>query len=343
MKKILVVGENLFLRLYSKGFEYYSQKCDVQIDFMEVGPLKTSNLIKKIAFKKGYTKQKYYDGLRKDLIAKVDEYDQFLFVNLFYDKEYFVNGQVLEALAKKDLRLYFVDTIKKLPERFAYFDKLKTISSFELQDVAFMKENYDLDINFVPMGSSYCAFDLRPETKPIYDVFFAGNETTKRIEYLDYIAEFCEQNNYKLQVVGHFWHDSNLFQKIFAKNKFKRKHPVLAKYIQNTFLMPEELAKYYEKSRICLNINVEHHIGINQRLYDVMLCKRLILTDWLDTGGNKLTAGKDFAMCDGKEDMVKQIEHYLADDKAYWQVVEKGYSLVTEEYTIEKTLNVILN
>lgn len=287
-------------------------------------------------------KKKYYDEMRKKLIAKADEYEQFLFINLFHDGEFFVNQEVLDVLKNKDLRLYFVDTIKKLPECFSHFDRFKLVASFELQDVVYMEKSYGQAVRFVPMGSSYCAFDLKPETEPIYDVFFAGNESVKRLEFLDYIAKFCGDNDLKMQVIGHFWHDSNLFQKIFAKAKFKKKHPILAKYVKNTFLMPEELAKCYGKSRICLNINAQHHMGINQRLYDVMLCKRLMLTDKLDTEETKLTAGEDFAMCDGKEDMVKQIKYYLADDKAYWQVVEKGYSLVKEEYTIEKTLKVIL-
>ena len=264
-----------------------------------------------------------------------------MFINLFYDDEYFIQGELKEALKRKDCRLYFVDTVKSIDQNISFLDVFSKIYSFEKDDIEYLKDRFGVASEYLPVGTSYKYFiddnDLNME-KDI-DVCFVGMASPKRLQYLELLVDYCSKNNKKIFIAGHFWHDNNWINYTIGKYKFKSKHPLLSKYVNNTFIQPNELAKLYCRSKIVLNINVAYHKNPNQRNFDVMVCDSLLISDKQEIDGLPLESGKDFIMTDGAEEMLAKVKYYLDHEEERIKIAERGRKVAEVHFLYESTLN----
>lgn len=172
-----------------------------------------------------------------------------------------------------------------------------------------------------------------------YDLCFVGLATPKRIEYLTQVAKYCEENGKKFFCSGHFWHNSNVWNRFWGEIKFKKKNPILAKYVRNIFISPKELAQVYKNSKICLNINVEQHKGFNPRNFDIMYVGSLLLTDKQDLNGINLKGNEEFIMCNNSKEMINNIDYYLKNNEKRKLIAERGRKKIVNNYLFENTLN----
>ena len=102
-RKILVISETVFFNLYKEGLEKYAKDNRDIVDLYYLDyPKKDLNIINKAKYKYNLNKfkGKYYTKIRNELISKIKNYDIILFINLFYDDEYFIQGEFAEALKK---------------------------------------------------------------------------------------------------------------------------------------------------------------------------------------------------------------------------------------------------
>lgn len=344
-RKILVISETVFFNLYKDGLSRYAKDKEDTIDLFYLDcPKKDLNLISKLRYKFNVCafKRKYYNRLREKLTAMINDYDMIVFINLFHDDEYFIQGQFAEALKKKDTRGFFVDSLKTLPQNVDFWDCFSTIWSFEEQDVPYGKEKFGIDVKYVTIGTSYNMFLQSKEYPKDIDVCFAGIAIEKRLKYLDAVAAYCTKNKLHFWVSGHFWHNNNWLNYHIGAWKFRRKHPVLAKYVQNTFIMPKDLASIYARSKIVLNINVVYHKSLNQRCFDVMICDSLLLNDKQNVGKLPLVDGEDLIMAANENDMVNQIDFYLHHTKERQQIANHGKQKAEKSFLFEQTLEKVL-
>lgn len=119
-RKILVISETVFFNLYKDGLYKYAKDNRDIIDLYYLDyPKKDLNIINKARYKYNINdfKRKYYAKIRDKLVSKIENYDIILFINLFYDDEYFIQGEFAEALKKKDTRVFFVDSIKTIDQK----------------------------------------------------------------------------------------------------------------------------------------------------------------------------------------------------------------------------------
>lgn len=348
MEKVLVIAEEIFLTLYRPGLEYYSKNHDnltIDIYCLDV-PKKELNIFDRLRYKFDINcfKKKYYDKKRQELSELVKQYDTILFINLFYDDEYFIQGKFREELKKKNIKLYFVDTVKSINSNIDFFDVFSEVYSFEEGDVQFLKEKYNRACTYLPVGTSYKYFidDNWLGADRDIDVCFVGIASPKRLEYLEAIADYCNKNGFKIFIAGHFWHNNNWLNYTIGKMKFARKHPLISHYVQNIFIQPNDLANIYCRSKIVLNINMAYHKNPNQRNFDVMVCKSLLITDKQEIGNLKLVNGKEFIMTDGAESMVKVIDYYLHHEDERLKIAEAGQKNAEQNFLYEKTLDVLI-
>lgn len=164
----------------------------------------------------------------------------------------------------------------------------------------------------------------------------------KRLAYLDKIADYCYKNNRILFCAGHFWHNGNFLQRLIGAFKFRRKHPILYKYVKNEYLTPEQLAQVYIDSKICLNINIEKHHSFNTRNFDIMVLGRLLITDEEDLKGIDINNNEDFIMSNNADYMVKLIDYYLKNEKSRIMLAEEGERKTKIKYTFFNTIQLIL-
>lgn len=344
-RKILVISENVFFNLYKDGLAKYAQDNGDTVDLYYLDyPKKNSNIINKLRYKcdVGGFKKKYYAQLREDLIKKVKAYDVILFINLFYDDEYFIQGKLTEVLKGKDARVFFVDSIKTLSQDVNFWGCFNEIWSFEEQDIAYGRKKFGIDIKYVTIGTSYNMFLENQEYNKDIDVCFVGIATEKRLNWLDAVAVYCEKNRLRFWVSGHFWHNNNWLNYHIGEWKFKYKHPVLAKYVQNKFIKPKNLAPIYARSKIVLNINVAYHKSLNQRCFDVMIADSLLLNDKQNVGQLPLVNGEDFIMAEDENDMVNKIDFYLKHPEERRRISCNGKQKAGKLFCFKQTLETVL-
>ena len=132
-------------------------------------------------------------------------------------------------------------------------------------------------------------------------------------------------------------------QRLIGALKFRRKHPILYKYVKNEYLTPEQLAQVYIDSKICLNINIEKHHSFNTRNFDIMVLGRLLITDEEDLTGIDVIPGDEFVMSNNVENMLESIDKYLGDTNKGLEIAIRGKNKVKKKYCLENTIKKIFH
>ena len=336
MRNLLVVISEYHLNLYRAGFLDYAKQKGITIDYFMLDNKDNYNVFyrKMLKYNILNSKSKLYANKKVEFSRKIKKYSECLFINLPEESQSLV--QLLPPKIEKSI--LFVDTMKTLVD-INKLREFKNIYSFEYGDVEYAKHNWNMKVNYIPIGTSYHLYNLIDRTPR--DISFVCLATKKRLEYLDKIANYCQKNNRTLFLAGHFWHNNNFWQNFIGKIKFKNRYPVLYKYIKNEYLKPHELAQVYADSKICLNINIEKHHSFNERCFDIMVLKRLLITDEEDLNGINIISDKEFLMSRNIEDMIKKIDIYLDDDNARERIALNGKLKVEKYYCFTNAMDEI--
>lgn len=347
MKKVLIISKEFYLDLYRPGIDdYVNSRDDLAVDMYCLdNPKINLGLIDGLKYKFDINdfRRKYYEEQRTELLKLIEKYDVILFINLYYDGEFFIQGKLFDALRKKHCKLQFVDSITTFPSPIPFLDIFKEIYVFETQDRDILENQYKINPIFVTGGTSYYLYNdiISGEKEKKYDVCFVGNASPKRIDYLNAIAKWCDDNSKKLIVIGHYWHNNNWINSYLGEKKFKRKYPILYKYVQNKFVDPSIVAALYVQSKIVLNINHVYHKNFNQRTYDIIYTGALLMMDKQEIGESLIVPNRDFIMCDDESDMVEKIEVYLRYEEKLNEVASNGKRIVEELYLYKHTLSTV--
>lgn len=346
-KKVLVITRKIFLDLLQEGMEDFSLNSnDWELSFFCLDYAKYSSKgIDLIRYKYNIKdfRKKYYDRERKKLCKIIEEYDTIFFVNLFWDKEYFIQGELINILKSKKCIVHLVDSLKTIPQNINFFHVFDRVYSFEYGDIQYAKEKFDLDIAYASASTHYYLYgNNNSRVEPLYDLCFICAATPKRLAYLDRIVRWCSDNNKSIFIAGKFWHTSNFWNSYMGKLKFKYKYPFLAKYVINRFITPRELARIYEQSKICLNINVEYHKSVNRRAYDIMFCHSLLLCDEQDLEGTDIVPERDFIMAKDPDDMIDKIAYYLSHEDLRKSIASNGKLITDHNHLYKQVLEKML-
>lgn len=338
MNKILIVISEYHLKLYKNGFLDYAKQKNIVVSFFSLYDSNIENFYSRKAYK--YNLFSKRDLINQKQLAKfrkiINEYDKCLFINLTDESRMFI--KIIPEKVEKNI--LFVDTIKEL-KKIDELRDFKKIFSFEYGDVDYAERFFNIKVVYVPIGTSYYLYKTK-DRLPKYDISFVCLATEKRLEYLDKIAHYCQENSRTLFLGGHFWHNSNFLQRIIGAFRFRKKYPVLYKYVNNKYLTPNELAQVYIDSKICLNINIEKHHSFNTRNFDIMVLERLLVTDNEDLSGIEILPDQEFIMSSDPEDMIEKIDRYLSDDLKRKKIAQQGKIKVRERYCLLNTMEKIL-
>lgn len=267
------------------------------------------------------------------------KYEDFIFINFSVFAKHIVKTFKHE-LENKSI-LLFVDTIKDFSE-FNNGSYFRQIYSFEYSDIEYARTKYGISVKYCPVGTTYHLFETK-NTEFIYDISFVCLASSKRLQYLNAIAQYCYKNNRKMYLAGHFWHNNNILQYLVGKYRFKIKYPILYKYVSNKYITPKELAQVYRNSKILLNINISKHKGFNPRNFDIMVSNRLLVTDEEQLDCVDAIPDRDFVMANGIEDMVEKIDYYLKNEVDRWSISANGMKLTKGKYLFSNTLDILLS
>lgn len=341
--KVLIVADKYFYYALAVSEALKSYGHDVEIAYTQ--PFRRDELSVAEYLKYKINKNKYkldfrnkqIDIIKNKLKNKLDVFIN-ISANFYYE---FVDRNMLMDVRARGVRTiaWFMGSIKRYQNVKQHFECYDKIFSFEPDDAQYMLNEYSINIEYLPVGvyekifsSSVTASDVKK-----YDICFVGNPTEKRLKYLEAIAEYCCLKRKKMIVYGYYWDHTNLVRKYFAKRSFAKKYPYLARYVPNEIILNENMAKLYDESKICLNIHIEIHKGINPRTFEIMANGNFELCDArFNSESMGLVDKENIAFYDSVEDCVEKIDYYLAHQQDCARIGKNGMDLVKQKYGMKQ-------
>lgn len=347
--KILVFGEEYFNYTDSAVYALKSLGHNVQVIYMPLLHKSNLSIWDHIRYKmkdQGFI-DSYYGKCKKQIVDTLESFkpDMVLSINgnAYYE---FIDKEILQMLRKAGIKSvsWYMDTIKRFEHIEQNLQCFDYIYSFEPNDIEWAREKFGVEVRYLPIGVAeelYC--NSQEDIKKIYDVSFVGNSTENRLEVLNKLAEYCNDNNKRMVVYGHYWHNKHWWQEASAKRKFAKKYPKLIKYVKNEFLQGKDVAKLYLQSNICLNVHISLHKGINPRTFEILGNGNFELCDYRsDANQFGLIDKENIAMFTDVDDCVKQVDYYLNNEEERKTIGERGRETVKDKYTMTKLLSDML-
>lgn len=267
-----------------------------------------------------------------------------IFINFCGNYKYnLIDAEFLNSITGKRILMY-ADAIKfvgDVEQNILLYDK---VCVFEPSDINLLKKKYGIDglISSASVAEEIFCKKYK-DVDTFYDLSFVGVMTNERLEFFENIAEYADNNNLKMIVFGHFWHNKHWWQEFFSKRKFAKKYPYLVKFAQNRYIQPEEAALLYKQTKICLNKHIDRHQGMGSRTFEIMGNNNFLLCD-------ERVQAEDYGLIDGKnivfykniKECIEQIEYYLRNDDERERIAANGGVLVRENYTTREVMRRIL-
>lgn len=346
MKKVLLFGEKYFNYTDSVAYALRKLGYDVNIVYVPLVSSRDLGVLDYFQYKfsrKSFLKS-FYEKKKLNLINELESYRPDLFFSINGNAYYeFIDESVLTKLTSINSKkiLWYMDTIRRFERIAQNIQGFDHVFSFEPGDIEYIQKKYLVPAEYLPIGVSeelYCKSESQ-SAESIYDICFVGNTSENRLEVLERVAEYCYRNDKKFVVYGHYWHNKHWWQGYHAKRKFVKQHPYLAKYVTNSLLNGKQVAELYNKSKICLNIHIALHKGINPRTFEIMgggnfeLCDNRI--DGIKMG---IVPRENIAFYHSSDECIALIDYYLKNDEERKMIADNSRRLVEKRFTLTKLL-----
>lgn len=336
--KILVIGPDFFN--YTSSLENAFQQLGHQTKAYTYRnfPDDCSYLAKKLE-RWGITslREKYYQEWNEQVATLAQTWNPDVIVVL--NGEYLSNA-TMEQLKTKQRKtiLWLVDSIlrfRNIEKLINYYD---AVFSFDPRDEHYLLNKYNIKCPYLPVG--YDPVIYHPATVPSQDidVCFIGNATGNRIVMLQQVAEYMKAENKKMFIAGKFWDDRYFWK----KRRFAQKYPYLHLFLHNHIIAPTDVCKLYQRSKICLNIHIEEHEGINPRTFEIMGTKSMELVDNKPKLADLVDIGNDVAVYQEASDLINKIGYYLKNNDERKAIAEAGHKKASTHFTIKHSVAVLL-
>lgn len=97
----------------------------------------------------------------------------------------------------------------------------------------------------------------------------------------------------------------------------------------------DEMVKLINRAKIVLNIHSEEFPDTETRVFEVLGCRRFLLTEKLSVE-NPFIDRKHLVECTDLGDMIRQIQYYLEHEAEREEIAEQGYLEAKEKHTYKK-------
>ena len=346
MKKVLLFGEKYFNYTDSVAYALRKLGYDVKVFYVPLVSSRDLGVLDYFQYKfsrKSFL-ESFYEKKKLDLIKEIGRYQPDLFFSINGNAYYeFIDESVLTKLTSINAKriVWYIDTIRRFENIAQNIQGFDQVFSFEPNDIEYIQKKCLAPAEYLPIGVSeelYCNSEGQ-SAEPIYDICFVGNTSDNRLEVLDHVAEYCYRNDKKFVVYGHYWHNKHWWQCYHAKKKFAKQHPYLANYVTNSLLNGQQVAELYSKSKICLNIHISLHKGINPRTFEIMGGGNFELCDNRADGIKMgIRSKENIAFYNSSEECVALIDYYLNNREERRMIAENSRRLVEERFTLTKLL-----
>lgn len=260
------------------------------------------------------------------------------------NNEYFLKEKLLHTY---NCYLWYLDSMKRCPLDKNRLLKYKKVSSFEIDDLEYAKNKFNVEVTYVPLvaGESFCLQPVDENCHRPIDVSFIGlvPKNSYRLQILNRLAKHCYEHNYNLKLYGHFWHWNHWYQRCLGKIKFRIKYPILAKYVENRFVQPEEAAEIYRKTKINLNIHIKEHKSYNCRTFEVLGNSNFLLSSHQKETNLQIRPGEHLVTYKSEEEFIDKIDYYLEHELEREAIAQRGGTFVRSNCKIDNYIQSLFN
>jgi spore maturation protein CgeB len=228
------------------------------------------------------------------------------------------------------LRLWMIDSISRMPESEESLGCYDARFSFDHRDGPYILEKHGLSCPYCPVGYDPRIYRPGEQVDRDIDISFVGVPVRYRLGILREVAAHARHRGYRLAAFGDYW-DPRYFWK---RRRFDRRPPFLQAFVHNHCLAPAEAAAVYRRSRICLNIHIPDHEGVNPRTFEILGTRSFQLTDRKPMLDRLLTDGTDLVVYEDVQDLLGKIDHYLHAEQERERIASAGHRRASEDYTI---------
>lgn len=321
---------------YSESVFSALVKLECEVDFFPIREFYTNcSYLQRKIYKIGMTslKKKWNENWEKQLIEfiKCHANDKSILIFLTGDM---VSERLLNSLGKYKKILIMWDSIKRYKKEFQDLIKLYDYAfAFEYSDIEYAKNILGTKMEYMPLGYDSDYYYPRKDVIKDIDVSFVGSAIPSRLELLEGVATYCENENVNLYTGG-VW-----FAETYRKRcKFAKRYPNLVKFHDNRMLSQADVADIYRRSKICLNINNCVHKSISPRTLEIMATKSFqLMNEGQSFSG--LNYGDKLKECivtyDSDEKLIEQIKYYLKEDIARRDKAIIGYNYALNYSNVE--------
>lgn len=355
MKRILFVGIDYlyYTNAYIKGIKKLDADILIDVEYLHDFNRDNLNCIEYMKYKvdKDRYIRYYYFNIKNKIkrMLNKNQYDEFYSIsgNVFYK---YIDRELLLEMKAKGIRskAIYIDTVKRYRENEQNLDLFDKVFSVEPRDVGYLKSQNINNIYYMPVGAADDIYSSEEYTeKKEYDICFVGGYSEYRAELCEKIAKFCINNNIKFVVYGPYWKKSKIVDSLKInrhEREFAKQYPYLHKCIVNRTLTGEEVADLYKKSKICLNIHVPIHFGLNARVFEISASPNFQLCDTReDFSKLGFKDGENIVVYKDADDCIDKIKYYLSKDELRKNIAKKANQLVLSKYTMSKLMAKTLN
>lgn len=233
--------------------------------------------------------------------------------------------------------LWLWDSIMRFPEAEKLIPYFDDIFCFEENDIPIINDRYSKNADYLPLGYDEAIYKQENINKDI-DLCFIGTKTNARLMLLKRVADHMKEKGLNM-FVGGKWFEEKHFWK---QGHFMRKNLEFKGVLDNRLFTPEEINLIYNRSKICLNITVSEHRGLNPRTFEVLGSGNFLLMDKKEEKESILRQGLDYVEYDGFDDLITKIDYYLEHEYERERVAKEGYNRIKDEYCLANLIKHVL-
>lgn len=221
-----------------------------------------------------------------------------------------------------------------------YFDYIFTIDQAALEHY---KRLGHVQVYHLPLGTDPEVFHSTMVSEEFTsDICLVGVPYSNRIELIEFLLK---RTDYQIQLVGKGWGRHN--------NEWKKKLNLDLDLV-NARVRPETVVKYYNGSKIILNIHRpfdekynKNRNGIiaksiNNRTFDVASCEAFQLIDSKEELANYFEEGEEIISFQDKNDLLEKIYYYIENEEDRKQIAKNAREHVLTSHTFQHRIDHLL-
>lgn len=224
------------------------------------------------------------------------------------------------ALRKKIRTItWIVDPLMNNKICMQYCTFFDVVYTYEKKDELWLKEQ-GINAYYCPVGYQDEYEHISSKKKDI-DVFFIGTPYKERLILLNTLAQKAREKGWKLVFAGPFY--KNSIKKII----FHWRYPAIYHYVVNKRMGAKEIADYYARAKICLNIHTAGSEGLNPRAFDILAAGGFQLVDerrYYD----RCNDGREIISYHNEASLIEKVDYYLIQDEERDSIAKAGRKAV---------------